>query len=411
MKKIFSIFLVLILICSLCSVSAAENYCELFEKELSCFAWVTEYGNESTPFSANTIAFVTSRQMDFTGRYNEDKSSEFDECYSFPKAEFEAMAKKLFDVKVDLTTANYSELVDVRYDAETSTYDVIAHPRGSSLHYSVYGYSQSGGVYTVYLQKVDGESGDGEYAKAKCKINGEYAKILSFETISELPDSSALITHDKDDPSLKPIGGIGNGNESSKPTSSTPVSSDVSSNNSSEQTDTTDHEVLLEQDDLFITANPGVLPSGTVVKADKISDKSKLEFLDDALKGMASNYAAYEITATSNNVQVQPNGIIYANFDIPKGFDLNKVVVVYISSDGKVELCKSSVNKAGNYVTAELTHLSTYAVIERSNEDIDGQDNNKNLGTIVIILIVVAVVLAAAGFLAWYFLYYKKRIK
>ena len=407
MKRLVCIVLTLIMLLSSFAVSAATNYCELFEKELSCFAWVKEYGNENKPFSANTIAFVTSRQLDYTDRYNEDKSSEFDECYSFSKAEFEALANKLFDVKVDLTTANYSELIDVKYDANTETYDVIAHPRGSSLHYSVYGYSQSGSLYSVYLKIVDGEGDAGDYAKAKCSVNGEYAKILSFEIINSLPSLNTLITWPNDEV----IGTVSKQENSSEITSftetSSNISSDVTSNVSSDIKDIAEVDVFVNQKDVFISADKGVLPEGSTVVATKITTADGITFLNDALKNIAKTYIAYDVTALKGNAKVQPNGKLYATFYIPVTYNIDKVMVLYVADDGKSEEVPFVVDKAAGTVTAELSHLSTYAIIE-ATDDYLGENNS---GSAVTIIILVVVALGALGFYLWYIKVYKKKAK
>lgn len=415
MKKLVCVVLTLIMLLSSLVVSADTNYCELFEKTLSCFTWVTEYGNESKPFSANTIAFVTSRQLDFTDRYNADKSSEFDECYSFPKAEFEALAKKLFDVKVDLTTANYSELIDVKYDANTATYDVIAHPRGSSLHYGVYGYSVSGGVYKVYLQMVDGEGLEDKYAMAKCSINGDYAKILSFEIINSLPSLNTLITWPKDETVSQIIGTVSKETNNSdtitqsniSSTISSDVTSNVSSNTSSDIKDTSEVDVFVNQSDLFISADKGVLPTGATVAATKITTASGIEFLNGALKNIAKTYTAYDITALKDNAKIQPNGKLYATFTIPVSYDIEKVMVLYVAEDGTPEEVPFVIDRAAGTVTAELSHLSTYAVIE-ATDDYLGENNG---GSTVTIIILAVVVLGALGFYLWYVKVYKNKGK
>lgn len=417
MKKFLSILLVLVLAFSMLSVHAAANYCELFDKTLGCLSFVDDYGNESTPWSANSIAFVTAQNIGFWDYFNESKSdmAEGMECYSVPKDKFEALANKLFDVKVDLTTVNYDSMIDITYDLETLTYDVITHNAGGGAFYHVYGYKQSGNIYNVYMQQsADGELYE-DYALAKCTLNGNYVKIISFEIISSLPNINTLVTWPKNEPVTSPIiGTVTKEESSSKPISSTTTASDVSSdivsdtssNESSDISDIAEVDVFVNQSDIFVSANKGVLPENTTVHVTKIETADGIEFLNGALKDIAKTYTAYDITAINNSLKVQPNGKVYATFDIPANYDIDKVMVLYVSEDGQTEDVPFTIDKAAEQVTAELSHLSTYAVIE-ATDDYLGESGG---GSVVTIIILVVFVLACAGVYAWYMLYYKKKL-
>lgn len=434
MKKFLSLFLVFLLTFSLCSVSAATNYCERFESALSALAFIDDYGNENTPWSANTICYITAQNIGFWDYYNQDKSDMEQglfECYSVPDDKFTTLANKLFDVKVDLTTVNYDGAIDIVYDPESATFDITTHNAGGGAFYHVYGYKQSGSVYSVYLQQsADGELYE-EYALAKCKLNGEFVKIISCEKISSLPNIKTLTTWPKEEPEkpkeeppVSQVIGTVSIITSSKPTSSVPtssaptsseVSSEVSSNVSSEVSSETTSDiediaevhVLLDQKGLFISADIGVLPENTVMLVNKIETAEGIEKLNHSLENVAKTYIAYDIAATYNNLNIQPNGKVYATFDIPATFNMDKVRVVYVTEDGKFEELPCMVDKAGEKVTAELSHFSTYAVIE-ATDDYLGTNNGGSVWAIVISIIVV---LACAGVFAWYKLYYKKKLQ
>ena len=406
MKKIFSIILVIMLFCGILNVSAATNYCELFDKTLGCLSFVDDYGNENKAWSANSICYVTVQNIGFWDYFNESKSDMEHgmwECYSIPKAKLEATAKKLFDVKVDLTTVNYTGIIDITYDANTQTYDIKTKNAGGGVFYKVFGYRQVDNIYNVYLQK----SGDGElseeYALSTCTINNGIVKIISFAEISALPNASGLITPDKDDPALKPVATP----SSSEPTSSEPVSSEPTSSEPV-SSDIAEVDVWVEQAELYVSSEKGVFPKGTVLTATPISTAEKISFLNDALEKVAKTYKAYDITATYNNLKVQPDGKVYAKFNISSNFDINKVMVIYIAEDGSFEECNYTINKEEKYVTVELNHFSTYAVIEATDEYLN---NNDSSSLWPVILIGLAIVLASGGFAAWYYLYYKKQIK
>jgi len=434
MKKLLSVVLILVMLFSFQSVNAATNYCELFDKALGCLSFVDDYGNENTPWSANSICYITAQNIGFWDYYNQDKSDMEQglfECYSVPDDKFTTLANKLFDVKVDLTTVNYDSTISIVYDPESATFDITTHNAGGGAFYHVYGYKQSGSVYSVYLQQsADGELYE-EYALAKCKLNGEFVKIISCEKISSLPNIKTLTTWPKEpqeEPPVSQVVGTVSVITSSEPTVSTstsslPTSSEVSSNLSSEISsevssdvssettsdikDIAEVQVLLDQKGLFISADIGVLPENTVMLATKIETAEGIEKLNHALENVAKTYIAYDVTATSNNVEIQPNGKVYATFDIPATFNLDKVRVVYVAEDGKFEELPCVVDKASEKVTAELSHFSTYAVIEATDDYLGTNDG----GSIWAIVISIIVVLACAGVFAWYKLYYKKKLQ
>ena len=126
---------------------------------------------------------------------------------------------------------------------------------------------------------------------------------------------------------------------------------------------------IMESDDVVVKGSEDAFPENTIVKAEKVSEGDKFITADTALKETATKFQLYDITAMSDNVAVQPNGTVKATFDIPADFDTDKVAVVYISDDGKVETLASTVDVASKTVTAELSHFSLYAVIETIDTD------------------------------------------
>ena len=62
MKRIISVLLCFCMIFAIgvFSASAAENYCDLFNSQWGGLAFVSKFGNETEPWSANDIAFMTS---------------------------------------------------------------------------------------------------------------------------------------------------------------------------------------------------------------------------------------------------------------------------------------------------------------------------------------------------------------
>ena len=140
-----------------------------------------------------------------------------------------------------------------------------------------------------------------------------------------------------------------------------------------------------------------------------MDDKKAVDNVKKVLKNVSEKFVVYEITATSENVAVQPDGKVKATFDIPEGYDPAKVIVVYVSDDGSTELVPSTVNADGKTIAAELSHFSKYVVAETKDDaDINtiGAEDDKNSGNAWVWIVITVVVLGAVA--AWYFLYYKK---
>lgn len=211
-----------------------------------------------------------------------------------------------------------------------------------------------------------------------------------------------------------------------KPTTTTTTA--VGTTTTSEATTTTTTatvaeptETVAQTEGLVLKTAENVFPEDTVVKVEKVVESAPVyQTVQTALKPIAQKFVAYEITATKDNVSVQPDGTVTAEFDIPADFDLAKVVVLYVADDGKTEELTSTVDPATGKVKAVLTHFSTYVVAEKtaeSTEDVptigaqpqDGENEEKSSFPWVLIVVVAAVVLLGGGAAAWYFLIYKKK--
>lgn len=125
-------------------------------------------------------------------------------------------------------------------------------------------------------------------------------------------------------------------------------------------------------------AADGVFPKNTQLKIEKANDDIN-KAVTTALNGKVDNFVAFDITATCQNVAVQPNGKVKATFKIPEKFDLNRVAVVHIDDKGGIEELTAVIDKVSKTVLVELEHFSTYAVVEKTekkNETIKPSDTN-----------------------------------
>ena len=133
-------------------------------------------------------------------------------------------------------------------------------------------------------------------------------------------------------------------------------------------------EVLIsvgKTEEVEVKAAENVFPENTVVEIKPVTSGESYAAADTALKETAEKFTVYDITAKSENVTVQPNGTVKATFDVPTEYDLDKVGVVYISDDGKVEALSCTVDKETKTVTAQLSHFSLYAVIEKVEAEVE----------------------------------------
>lgn len=418
MKKIISVIVALVLLVSVFTLtaSAEENYCELFEKQWLYLGCVESYGDENTPWSADTIAYITGMCCDYEKYINKEKMKWFEEnegygveYYCVPATEFESLASKLFDVKVNLKTANFNDICTVKYESSTNTYDIIFYPRGGGNFYTVYGYSKLGSVYTVYMQKeADGENLF-EYAKATATCDGKYAKLISFAPVSRVPAQNTLITPSaiKDTPTQNT-----SSNTSSATDSSAPQSSEVTSSEEDAKP-----VVFTEKNGVKIEGAATAFPESVVIKIEKENKADTLASIKNSVKDLTLKFTAYQITATDKSISVQPDGSVKATFKIPEGYNTDKIAVIYVSDSGKAEVMASTVNKENGTVTAELSHFSTYLVAEtRDDTHVDTNDTDttvgeekKGKGWVVPVIIISVVLLAGGGAAAWYFLIYKKK--
>lgn len=125
-----------------------------------------------------------------------------------------------------------------------------------------------------------------------------------------------------------------------------------------------------------IEAEKTVVPEGTIVIADKITDGDKLDVVTESLKEVTDKFCAFDISLENNNVKIQPNGKVKVTISIPTGYDKNKLVVYYINDNGAKEKLTSTINN--DKISFETEHFSTYVIAEST---LNGIDENPDAGT------------------------------
>ena len=125
-----------------------------------------------------------------------------------------------------------------------------------------------------------------------------------------------------------------------------------------------------------IEAEKTVVPEGTIVIADKITDGDKLDVVTESLKEVTDKFCAFDISLENNNVKIQPNGKVKVTISIPTGYNKNKLVVYYINDNGAKEKLTSTINN--DKISFETEHFSTYVIAEST---LNGIDENPDAGT------------------------------
>ena len=152
----------------------------------------------------------------------------------------------------------------------------------------------------------------------------------------------------------------------------------------------------------------GVFSEGTQITTEEIkSDNANYGSVKNLLSEITGKFSAYNISASLNGTEVQPNGEVKVTFNIPDGFG-NDVVLYAISEDGKSEQIEAAVSEDGKTISATISNFGTYAVCklgsdnsEDSSDVIDNIDSNNEEKSqnnkIWIIIAVIAVVLIAGA--------------
>ena len=437
MKKFTALLLSLILLCGIFTVSASAttNYCEKFNTAVSMLRWWIEGSEvkEGENFPTEAVIRRTLFSID-ENKYATEKNGEYVLTIEVPAADFEAVAAQLF-AKFSIAELHADESYDEAKNAYT--FD-IGGGLGDPSHYCVYGYTGTS-KYTVYSAFVQGEEpldsapagktegkdyireGDNFYIVyhwLKTVVEkGDEVKFHSWEKVAAAEIPTSGLTRNEKTLEKKPEA------TSSQVTSSatSSVVSDTSSATSSESNITSNvitgnapvtnitQIIYVNVENVTVESVTNVFPEGTVVNVVMVTDEAQLQVVKTALKELTQKFVAYDITAKSDNVTVQPDGTVKATFAIPEGYDHSKVGVIYVSDDGKTETVPSVVNKETGKVVAQLSHFSTYAVVELNEAPVT-DEAKAGMPAFAWVLIFVGVILVlGGGGAALYFLYFKKK--
>lgn len=115
-------------------------------------------------------------------------------------------------------------------------------------------------------------------------------------------------------------------------------------------------------------------PENTVLKVETVKPETQKYQTAKTALPKAIKLDAYEITAESEGVKVQPDGTVLVTFPVPESYDSTKhdIEVYFVADDGTTE--KITASTTANGVVAELKHFSTYVVILVEKDSVVSSD-------------------------------------
>ena len=430
MKKILAFLVCAVLLCSVVALNAGaetKNLCETFEKEINTLhLCINNHLNVTTSQSFEAESIMTYLDVKIGNeKYKEMGDKGFclvdaDVVEARAKAHFlnvdiEALRKTTNPFTDDLTGDGFEMH---RYSETAKKYVIMQSGFGAPSRYVIIGYKVNGNMYDVYSAYIsfeedntipggavldkdyvvyDGKNYLVQYAvKTTVAYKNDTIQFCAWEyNIANIPDTKTLITPKTDLNATS-------SSTSSAATSSAAASSNVTSTTSKEESKVA---VYAETEGLTLSGEKNLFASGTSVKAEKVTEGEIFTRVKNALPDDTGRYTVFEITAKKGETAVQPKGKITAEFKVPNSYDIDRVVLLYVSEDGKIETVKSTTDYVNGTIKAELEHFSTYVLAEGGHTlDTDGTAAKGSRTIAWIIVGVAAFVLIAAG-VAFYFLY------
>ena len=129
-----------------------------------------------------------------------------------------------------------------------------------------------------------------------------------------------------------------------------------------------DDELRLElpEDGSVNIEDNGVFEDGASVKVEQVVEGDIFDIAEDAMEWIAESFLVFEFTAYKNGAAVQPEGCLTVSFAIPETYSDN-VVVYYMDENGKLQMLDAVVDAENRIVTVELTHFSTYILVDANS--------------------------------------------
>ncbi len=119
----------------------------------------------------------------------------------------------------------------------------------------------------------------------------------------------------------------------------------------------------IEAGTVAFTAAETVFEEGTKVTAETVTAGDVYERAKTAVTPVAEKFTVFEFNAVKDEAKVQPNGKLAVIFRIPEDYS-NNVKILYVADDGTTEEIAATFNADTRTVVAQLTHFSTYVLID-----------------------------------------------
>lgn len=443
MKKLLSVLLCLVMMFGLLGLTASaqgKNLCEEFktvEWFEACFN-IPETDNSSF-FNEKIIYNFLCNRITHDEAYS-NKYTFTDNFAQVPEADFEEILNKNFSISsTTISKLKGLKLNDYEISSEgTPVYNngfytvLYAGGRSFEKEYFLEGYIKRNDKYEVYLNfrnkvdtKPDGTEGEDYFVEDYMgetiyyTPSSNWLKYTVTYSNSQIKYYSAVKLTGIPEDIIKPNDKVAD-DTSSDATSSEETSSVVDTSSATSSAVTSSEEesstpsviqvnTIAKISGAELRAAKGVFPENTAFSISPITEGIMYDTAKTALGATAQRFVAFNISAASNGMAIQPNGTVTAVFDIPEGYDIHKLAVIYVSDDGKTEILSSTVDKKAKTITAELPHFSTFVVAEMVNEtNVDVKDES-NVGLIVLIIVLIILLLAGIAFLVWFFVFYRKK--
>ena len=121
-------------------------------------------------------------------------------------------------------------------------------------------------------------------------------------------------------------------------------------------------------------ADAGVFQEGTTLSVEEIGrDNPSYASAENVLKDTCKDFKLYDVSASRNGADVQPNGELTVTWPIPDGFGTD-VALYLLSSDGTAEPIDATVSADGKTLTAKLTKLGELAIGKLGNGSAGSND-------------------------------------
>ena len=116
---------------------------------------------------------------------------------------------------------------------------------------------------------------------------------------------------------------------------------------------------------ISIAAEEGVLPQNTQLAVSSVTeDTENYRFTQSLLKDIAQRQTIYEISLSSDGVQIQPNGKVTVRLPIPEGYNRGSLGIVRVMPDGTLQSLDFVID--GDFLVVQTGHFSLYAIVEKS---------------------------------------------